>query len=387
VGKASASKCRRDSVHRRRAFVGNRLAAGKVVTSQGGSIDLRNIKSPIIVFCSFGDDISPPQQALDWILDLYQEVEEIIANGQTIIYSLHQSIGHLGIFVSGKVAKKEHEEFTFNVNLIDVMPPGLYELVLTDADESVPRADLVEGKYITKLEPRTMDDVRALGCNSAADQRRFETVARVSDFNQGLYRMCVRLLIKSLTTEASAEILREIHPNRVAFRAYFDQNPVMAPVATAAEKIRSDGHPVEPDNPLLALEEMASGWIITNLDFFAKIGEAIMEATFLGIYGSPLLRAAVELRAAHADAECRRHGFPTVIKTREEPEAAMLRGGFLEAASRALLYVSRGKGADERQFNAIEALRNCAPENERVSLPQVKEIMRHQAALLRFDQK
>jgi hypothetical protein len=368
-------------------FVGNRLAAGKVVTSQGESIDLRNIKSPIIVFCSLGDDITPPQQALDWILDLYQEVEEIIANGQTIIYSLHQSIGHLGIFVSGKVAKKEHEEFTFNVNLIDVMPPGLYELVLTDADESVPRADLVEGKYITKLEPRTMDDIRALGCNSAVDQRRFETVARVSDINQGLYRMCVRPLIKSLTTEASAEILREIHPNRVAFRAYSDQNPVMAPVAAAAEKIRSDRHPVEPDNPFLALEEMASGWIITNLDFFAKIREAIMEATFLGIYGSPLLRAAVGLRAAHADAECRRHGFPTVIKTREEAEAAMLRGGFLEAAFRALLYVLRGKGADEREFNAIEALGNCAPETERVSLPQVKEIMRHQAALLRFDQK
>ena len=74
-------------------------------------IDLRKIQSPIIVFCSFGDDITPPQQALGWILDLYDNVDEIIANGQTIIYSLHQSIGHLGIFVSGKVATKEHEEF------------------------------------------------------------------------------------------------------------------------------------------------------------------------------------------------------------------------------------------------------------------------------------
>jgi Protein of unknown function (DUF3141) len=36
-------------------------------------------------------------------------------------------IGHLGIFVSGKVAKKEHEEFALNMNLIDVMPPGLYD--------------------------------------------------------------------------------------------------------------------------------------------------------------------------------------------------------------------------------------------------------------------
>ena len=89
-------------------FVGNRLTAGKIVMSDGERIDLRKIKSPIIVFCSFGDDITPPQQALDWILDLYDSVDEIIANGQTIIYSLHQSIGHLGIFVSAKVARKEH---------------------------------------------------------------------------------------------------------------------------------------------------------------------------------------------------------------------------------------------------------------------------------------
>ena len=119
----------------RELFVGNKLSTGKLRTSDGGRIDLRKIRSPIIVFCSFGDDITPPQQALDWILDLYDSVDEIIANGQTIIYSLHQSIGHLGIFVSGKVASKEHEEFALNMNLIDAMPPGLYEVLLTDLDE------------------------------------------------------------------------------------------------------------------------------------------------------------------------------------------------------------------------------------------------------------
>ncbi|MGE5200714.1 MAG: DUF3141 domain-containing protein, partial [Acidobacteriota bacterium] len=79
-------------------FVGNKLAAGEIVFSDGVRIDLRNIKSPIIVFCSWGDDITPPQQALDWVLDLYNNEDEIVAEGQTIIYCLHQSIGHLGIF-------------------------------------------------------------------------------------------------------------------------------------------------------------------------------------------------------------------------------------------------------------------------------------------------
>lgn len=45
-------------------FVGNRLATGEITTTNGECIDLRKIRSPIIVFCSFGDDITPPQQAL-----------------------------------------------------------------------------------------------------------------------------------------------------------------------------------------------------------------------------------------------------------------------------------------------------------------------------------
>ena len=156
--------------------------------SDGKRIDLRKIKSPIIVFCSFGDDITPPQQALDWILDLYDSVDEIIANEQTIIYSLHPSIGHLGIFVSAKVAKKEHEEFVFNIEMIDAMPPGLYEVMLTEAEGSSENPELISGKYIAKLEPRTLDDIRALGRNDAADERRFQASARVSEINQDLYR-------------------------------------------------------------------------------------------------------------------------------------------------------------------------------------------------------
>lgn len=104
---------------------------------------------------------------------------------------------------------------TFNINLIDIMPAGLFEMVLGEADENVARADLVEGKYIARLEPRTLDDIRALGYNDAADERRFDTVTRVSDINQGLYRLCLQPFLKPFVTQASAKFMREIHPNRV----------------------------------------------------------------------------------------------------------------------------------------------------------------------------
>jgi poly(3-hydroxyalkanoate) synthetase len=105
-------------------FVGNKLTAGTLRTNDGRRIDLRNIRSPIVVFCSWGDDITPPQQALGWITDLYDEDQEIVTNGQTVVYILHQSIGHLGIFVSAKVALREHQEFASAMDLIDLAPPA-----------------------------------------------------------------------------------------------------------------------------------------------------------------------------------------------------------------------------------------------------------------------
>src|SRR3712207_7614109 len=52
-------------------------------------------------------DALPISQALGWILDLYEHDDEVVSGGQTIVYTLHPSVGHLGIFVSGKVARSE----------------------------------------------------------------------------------------------------------------------------------------------------------------------------------------------------------------------------------------------------------------------------------------
>ena len=150
-------------------FVGNRLATGQLRTTDGVRIDLRNIQSPIIVFCSWGDNITPPQQALHWILDLYDHEHEIVANGQTIVYTMHQTIGHLGIFVSGAVAAKEHGELVSCMEMIEVLPPGLYEAVITEVDENTINRDLVQGRYLFRLEARTLAHIRALGGNDAAD--------------------------------------------------------------------------------------------------------------------------------------------------------------------------------------------------------------------------
>jgi hypothetical protein len=178
-----------------------------------------------------------------------------------------------------------------------------------------------------------------------------------------------------------------MHPNRVAFQAFSDRNPLMAPVAFAAEKVQANRHPVETGNPFLAFEKIASSWIVTNLDIFAKTREALMEAMFLNVYGSPLLQAVVGLMAEHSDAGRKIEYDLARADTYSNLEADMHRGGFLDAGVRALLYVLRGGGADERQFNALDALGERAPESESLPLSQLKDIIRRVATLLRTNEQ
>ena len=144
------------------------MTRGEIVSSQGKRIDLRNITSPVVVFCSWGDEITPPPQALGWVLDLYETEDDLVSAGQTIVYTVHQTIGHLGIFVSGKVATKEHSEFASCIDLIDILPPGLYEAVITEVEEDTARPELIDGRFLLSLQPRKLADIRAFGRNDPA---------------------------------------------------------------------------------------------------------------------------------------------------------------------------------------------------------------------------
>ena len=95
-------------------FVGNRLAKNEARLEHGRNVDVKHVRSPIIVFASHGDNITPPQQALNWIFNTYADVSEIRVRGQRIIYMVHDQVGHLGIFVSSKVAQREHTEVEFD---------------------------------------------------------------------------------------------------------------------------------------------------------------------------------------------------------------------------------------------------------------------------------
>ena len=97
-----------------------------------GVFDLRQIKVPIVLFASAGDNITPPQQAFNWVADVYGSTEEIKARGQVIVGLMHEDVGHLGIFVSGKVAKKEGTQIASVLKSIEALPPGLYGMKIAE---------------------------------------------------------------------------------------------------------------------------------------------------------------------------------------------------------------------------------------------------------------
>ncbi|TQF29412.1 DUF3141 domain-containing protein [Bradyrhizobium sp. UNPA324] len=371
-------------------FIGNNLAAGKIEMSDGQKVDLRNIRSPILVFCSEGDNVTPPQQALDWILDCYADVDEIRAYGQTIVYTVHQSVGHLGIFVSGGVAKKEHAEFSENIDLIDVLPPGLYEATFEAKDEETTSSDLVVGKWVMRCEARTLDDIRAMGSNSPEDERRFAAAKSVSEINLAAYRKFVQPWIKKVVSPQLAETMRSLHPLRLQYEAFSSQNPLMATVKSVAEEIEDKRKPVSKDNPFLAFQEQMSKQIVHALDSWRDATEALSETVFLNLYGSPALQAALGIDPKSELS--RRREMSAEHRAMLEARIAELRsrigeGGPREAAIRSLLYIGSARGmVDERSIEALRRVRRDYA-GPRLSLAEFKMLVREQFFMLLLDQE
>jgi len=369
-------------------FVGNRLATAEIVTSDGVRIDLRNIRSPILCFCSKGDNITPPQQALGWITDLYAKDEDLLATAQTIVYAIHESVGHLGIFVSGGIARKEHEEFASNIDLIDVLPPGLYEAVMTPKTADTPNPELIQGDWVVCFERRTLADVRAIVKPDPENERRFATVQRVSDINLGLYRTLFQPFVQAVGGPQTAAMLHKLNPTELPFELFSDRNPLMHQIAELAEQVRGQRRPAAPDNPFLAMQALISEGMVAALDGYRDLRDRSLEELFLGLYGSPLLQALVGIRATDAPPRSRPGVEPErlafIAKRIGELKARLAEGGLVEAAIRSLVYIGlAGPGVDERAFNALRQMRAA---HGGLTLAAFKQIVREQFFSLLLDQ-
>jgi pimeloyl-ACP methyl ester carboxylesterase len=371
-------------------FVGNRLSAGEILDKNNVQVNLRNIRSPIIVFASWGDNITPPQQALNWITDLYDDVQQIRDNEQTIIYVLHEKVGHLGIFVSAGVANREHTELVSALDLIDILPPGLYEAVIDDSYPDVSPFDYQAGRYIIRFEPRNIDDILQLD-DGRHDEYAFHVVRRVAQINQAAYDNFVSPYIRLFSNEFTAKLWRNMNHARVERALISDENPIISSLQPLTDSVRRNRLPIAESNPWRQFEKLGSDIIIGALDSYRDMRDAMAEVTFRNIYESPLLAIAVGIRPEKLKQE------RTRVKTWEQREMFRLKmaeherwfeegtkeSGFL----RLIIYIASGSGVvDKRPYLAIRKIMSEFGLDSEITLAHLKEVIRRETFIVRMDE-
>ena len=240
-----------------------------------------------------------------------------------------------------------------------------------------------------RFEQRTLDDIRALGGNDLEDERKFAAVARLSEINLGLYRTYLQPWVRAATTEQSAQLLRRLNPARLQFELFSDRNPLMAPVAAAAELARAGRRPVAAGNPFLAAQQAVSDQVVAALDGWRDWRDAMVEATFHATYGSPVTQALLGLRASEDPPRARPGREPEAIAFVQQ-RIAELRGGWVEgglreAFVRAIIYIRLPElAADERGFAVLSKLREEHASD--LSLVDFKALVRDQFLMLELDE-
>jgi pimeloyl-ACP methyl ester carboxylesterase len=360
-------------------FVGNKLSQGDARLGPGRFFDLKSIKSPIIVFASMGDNITPPQQAFNWIGDLYSSTEEIKANGQTIVGLVHEDIGHLGIFVSGQVARREHAQIVELLREIQQLPPGLYGM---DIKENVAADGAVE--YEVTLVERTLEDLRKLQTYDRVDERPFEAVAAISELTERAYELLGRPIVRQLTPEWLAKTLRAFHPLRTQRWAISDHNPAFAALAPMALIARANRHPRSDDNALVPLERYWSDAVIASLDLYRDLRDASAEALFFHVYGNLLsLNVADQQRAIRRATRFDPRTVPAVKQVLDTIEE----GGAIDGYVRIGLLIAKA-GSGRRKLSSMQGVRELiAPAHllDEISEDEFRRLMHEETIVVEYE--
>lgn len=263
-------------------FIGNKLAKNEAFLEPGRPVDLRKIRAPIIVFASHGDNITPVAQALNWIVDTYTDHREIEIRGQRIIYMVHDQVGHLGIFVSSKVAKKEHAEMASTLKTIEALAPGLYEMRIEDV-----AGQGQEKTFEVSFAHRTFDDVLKVS-GGRRDEAAFAGVARSSEALAEVYDTTLGPVLETAIRPEAGAAARDGSPMRLARHAFASGGPGMWAVERAADAVRADRNTAAPDNPFLEAEKLWASMIEQAWNWNRDLREVMTEMTFFAIWASPM---------------------------------------------------------------------------------------------------
>lgn len=330
-------------------FVGNRLARGEVMDGDT-PINLRNVTSPVVVFASHGDNITPVPQALDWIIDTWGDERAIAAAGRTIIYVLHENVGHLGIFVGGEIARKEHDQLVASLDVIESLPPGLYEMKLEAkaGKEALRWEQLEPGDYTVHYEHRTMKDILALNPEGRDEEALFSTIAKVSEINAKFYKTWMRPWLRLVSNRTLGDALGKLHPLRAQREWFSDRHPLAPLIRAQAQWVREHRVQLDAGHPLKQAEHKLDTQITEALNQFRDQRDtAAIELARL-LYGPMGLGAwfkpdTPDAEKAHARA------LHDIEAARQAVLGHITEGGFAEGVCRIVLAGMVSIGSFERR--------------------------------------
>jgi pimeloyl-ACP methyl ester carboxylesterase len=360
-------------------FIGNKLSQGEARLGPGRYFDLKAIRQPIIVFASMGDNITPPQQAFNWISDIYSSTEEIKANGQTIVGLIHEDVGHLGIFVSGKVAKKEHSQIVSVLKYIQALPPGLYGM---EINETVGTGGSVE--YDVTLHERKLEDLKRLQKYDRVDEKPFEAVAALSELNERAYELLVRPMVREAMPEWLGKVLREWHPLRVQRWWFSDRNPLLAGLPAMAAAARAYRRPRAPDNLVRRVEHLQAEYASAALDLYRDLRDAASEAAFYEVYGNMLSLSMADQRAAiRKQTPFDARALPAVRQVLDEID----QGGLPEAIIRTGILIVKAGGGKRRLAQMEHTRELLAPTGvlRHIDEDQFRRLLHEETLVVEFE--
>lgn len=259
-------------------FVGNRLEQGRVRVDEHCVVDLKKIRNPLVIFASYGDNITPPHQALGWLPAVYASTEELKAAGQRVVYLTNPHIGHLGIFVSASVARFEHRAILESLDDIAALTPGLYEMKI---DNPTGDPDCQRHQYAVRFEPRRIEDFKF-----TYSARPFERIRDTSEANEQIYRTFLSPWVSAMANPWMSDALKWLHPMRVSRYAFSEcVIPWMGAFAVLADAVSKSRRPLPHDHPSLAQERRLIEEISAFWEAVRRVRDAALERSFAVTYG------------------------------------------------------------------------------------------------------
>jgi hypothetical protein len=195
--------------------------------------------------------------------------------------------------------------------------------------------------YDVEFVEHELADIKArLNRLKRADEKPFEAVSEIAEFNQRAYELFAQPLVQELSNEYSAKLGRDFHPLRFQRWAISDLNPWLQWLGPAAELVKSQRRPTSPEQPFRQVETLVSEMVSASLDLYRDIRDATSEALFFQTYGNIFSFYLADQREAEAQ-RLAPPSDPRQLPFVREALASIVEGGYAAALTRAGYLLSR----------------------------------------------